>query len=118
MLILRGSALMLSLLMAACSPIRVPGLDDCGTGVAAVLHIGTGLGLIQEAGDTFGFHGDAQVQCPQCGSADVIRIVYGYPTEETLQRAEAGEVRLGGCVVGSCDPNTYCKQCGHEWMQR
>ncbi|MGI6172492.1 MAG: hypothetical protein ACOYI8_01180 [Christensenellales bacterium] len=59
-----------------------------------------------------------EVRCPQCGSENVIEIVYGYPTEEALERAEAGELRLGGCVIGYCDPNRYCKNCEHEWFQQ
>lgn len=76
--------------------------------------------------DVFGGHDryatnafeDAVVACPQCGSVNVIEIVYGYPTEETLIRAEEGEVRLGGCMVGYEDPDKYCINCDAEWLHR
>ena len=114
MIVLRGFALVLALAVATISPLcQVCGLD-------AEVIPGSGGGELTEfirdvnKGSELN---DAVIRCPQCGSEDVIGIVYGYPTEETLERAEAGEVRLGGCVVGYCDPNRYCKSCGYEWRQ-
>jgi hypothetical protein len=39
--------------------------------------------------------------CPQCGSTDAVRIVYGYPTVELFEAEQRGEGSLGGCVVGN-----------------
>jgi hypothetical protein len=54
--------------------------------------------------------------CPQCGSGGhSIPIRYGYPAEETLAKARAGEVYLGGCNVSGNDPGWYCTMCGEKW---
>jgi hypothetical protein len=39
--------------------------------------------------------------CPACGSVDIVRIVYGFPSPDILADAEAGKIHVGGCVVGS-----------------
>lgn len=57
-------------------------------------------------------------KCPDCGSKNVIGIVYGMPSYELFQEAEQGKVKLGGCVVGFDDPEYACKDCGHEWNKR
>jgi hypothetical protein len=50
--------------------------------------------------------------CPTCGSTDmVVPIVYGEPTSETWERAKAGKIGLGGCVVTDNDPAWRCKAC-------
>jgi hypothetical protein len=51
-------------------------------------------------------------ECPRC--RQMIRpvpIVYGYPTSETFEAAEAGKVRLGWCMVGDEDPEFACPAC-------
>lgn len=54
-------------------------------------------------------------RCPKCGSKNTIKILYGMPTKEVFQKAEAGEIKLGGCrkIVGG--PEYYCKDCESEW---
>ena len=47
--------------------------------------------------------------CPECGSENSIPIVYGRPGTELLEKAERGEVWLGGCVPE--DYHYYCKDC-------
>lgn len=54
--------------------------------------------------------------CPMCGAVEVIPVVFGLPGPELVERANRGEVSLGGCmplpdVLGSC------KACGH-WRTR
>lgn len=58
--------------------------------------------------------------CPRCGSTEAIRIVYGYPTSETFEASERGEIRLGGCVIGPESPELECARCGAElpWTSR
>lgn len=53
--------------------------------------------------------------CPECGSANVIPIIYGKPGQELVERAERGEVKLGGCVISRESPFNYCKDCKAEW---
>lgn len=115
MIVLRGFALVLALAVATISPL----CQMCGLDTEVIPGFGGGelTRFIRDVNKGSELNDDAVIRCPQCGSEDVIGIVYGYPTEETLERAKAGEVRLGGCVVDYCDPNRYCKNCGHEWLQ-
>lgn len=54
-------------------------------------------------------------KCPKCGSTKVLKILYGMPTHEVFLKAEAGEVKLGGCCITDSDPEYYCKDCHNEW---
>ncbi|MEN8154415.1 MAG: hypothetical protein ABFR75_10375 [Acidobacteriota bacterium] len=49
--------------------------------------------------------------CPKCGSERVIKIVYGYPLEFMLRQERMGEIKLGGCIQKSTDPELFCKDC-------
>lgn len=54
--------------------------------------------------------------CPQCKKQDeVIRIVYGYPAPETIEKAQRHEIYLGGCIVSDCDPHWFCMRCKIEF---
>ncbi|MCP4229175.1 MAG: hypothetical protein GY771_03385 [bacterium] len=53
--------------------------------------------------------------CPECRSGDVIRMVYGEPSEEMYEAAERGEIGLGGCEISDDNPSYYCKECGYCW---
>ena len=53
--------------------------------------------------------------CPQCGSAEVVPIIYGFPGPELAEESERGKVELGGCVVSDDDPRWCCKRCDHRW---
>ncbi|WP_018350311.1 hypothetical protein [Longispora albida] len=53
--------------------------------------------------------------CPDCGEAS-IPIMYGMPSYEAFQRAEAGELALGGCVVFEDAPRWRCPA-GHVWRE-
>ncbi len=57
------------------------------------------------------------VSCPACGSADVLPIVYGLPEDELLERAERGEVALGGCCVEVGGPDTRCTLCRTDFRR-
>jgi len=54
-------------------------------------------------------------KCPKCGSRSVAPILYGYPTEESINKAHRGELHLGGCIVSGDDPKWSCKECGEKW---
>jgi hypothetical protein len=50
-----------------------------------------------------------KVKCPVCKKhKTVIHIVYGRPGKELQERAERGEVRLGGCVMAEKNIHYYC----------
>jgi ribosomal protein S27E len=57
------------------------------------------------------------VQCPNCGSPDIVPIVYGYPTEKTKIDQSEGKIVLGGCCVSRDNFDMHCKACGHEWKK-
>lgn len=48
----------------------------------------------------FGCSGRVQVEdssrCPECGSQEVLPIVYGLPGSDMLEMSERGEILLGG----------------------
>jgi hypothetical protein len=49
--------------------------------------------------------------CPKCGSnKDVMKIIYGLPSDALMEKANKGLVHLGGCVVSDCSPVYYCKK--------
>jgi hypothetical protein len=47
--------------------------------------------------------------CPKGNTDSIIPIIYGLPTSETGQKAERGEIWLGGCDEDSLSPHWYCK---------
>ena len=58
---------------------------------------------------------DKKYICSECKSDEVVDIVYGYPTDETLQSWFKKDVELGGCIVGEEKPTYKCFKCGHQW---
>src|SRR5690554_2209688 len=54
-------------------------------------------------------------KCPKCGSLNVIKIMYGMPTNEAFLMAEEGKIKLGGCCITDSDPEYFCKDCENEW---
>lgn len=51
--------------------------------------------------------------CPNCGEPlKRVRILYGYPTPEAVERAKRGEVVLAGCLISDDDPTHACAACG------
>jgi hypothetical protein len=54
-------------------------------------------------------------KCPKCGSKNSVKIVYGMPNYELFLEAEAGKVKLGGCVIVEGTPEYFCKDCCNEW---
>ena len=52
-------------------------------------------------------------QCPICLTG---KMLPGYPSADTMTRANKGEVILGGCII---DGNTHqCGRCGHRAVHR
>lgn len=56
----------------------------------------------------FNYSKNYKPQCPHNHSEGIVRIVYGYPTSKTMEKAKKGLVHLGGCMVSNCDPQYYC----------
>jgi len=56
-----------------------------------------------------------ELVCSECGSEDVVPIIYGEPNMELFEAAERGEVCLGGCIIFDDAPNWYCNNCGAQW---
>jgi hypothetical protein len=58
--------------------------------------------------------------CPKCGNDTGIPIVYGLPGPDLMDRAERGEVVLGGCLDMDDNPEWRCMAvgCGTEWKSK
>ena len=56
-----------------------------------------------------------ELRCPECGSTNVVPIVYGLPPPEAGEEAERGEIVLGGCCVMDDSSTRHCRDCEHEW---
>ena len=52
--------------------------------------------------------------CPECGG-ELIPIVWGFPHEGLLRKAERDEIFLGGCCIPPNPPNYHCKKCDKEF---
>lgn len=58
-------------------------------------------------------------KCPECGSAKVAEILYGFPdvpTPEIREKLAKGELVFGGCVLSPDGHNArwQCVDCGVE----
>lgn len=57
-----------------------------------------------------------EIKCPNCNEK-LIRIVYGLPGNELMEKAKKGEVCLGGCIVLENSPKYYCKKCKRKYFE-
>jgi hypothetical protein len=59
--------------------------------------------------------------CPACGSSAVVRIGYGFPGADMWDAADAGTIRLGGCVIVDRDAwsdRWHCWPCAdQQWLE-
>ena len=53
--------------------------------------------------------------CPECGSGDIIPILYGMPALSARKREEEGKLYLGGCCITEDDPKWHCKKCATQF---
>jgi hypothetical protein len=53
-------------------------------------------------------------KCPACGAENLVRIVYGMPSADLFEKAEAGLIALGGCCVTADDPSWRCMSCNTD----
>ena len=53
-------------------------------------------------------------KCPKCGSEKVLKIEYGLPGDEMMDR---DDIYLGGCCIDEDNKNNewHCKKCHWEW---
>lgn len=55
-------------------------------------------------------------RCPACGDGTLRPIVYGLVRDAKLrEKADRGEVVLGGCQVGQNSPDWECPSCGKRF---
>ena len=54
-------------------------------------------------------------QCPDCGSKNTVKIVYGAASTALYRKAEAGLIRLGEGEEAADSPEYYCNDCKYEW---
>ncbi|MFC9896588.1 hypothetical protein ACFVMC_23120 [Nocardia sp. NPDC127579] len=52
--------------------------------------------------------------CPRCG-ADGVPIIYGFPSAAVMRKVEAGQARMGGCVITGSEPRWACPACDQRW---
>ena len=55
-------------------------------------------------------------KCPHCGGK-VVPIIYGEPRNEVFEKADRGEVVLGGCGITAHMPQWQCTGCGHQFIR-
>jgi len=57
--------------------------------------------------------------CPECGSTDIARIVYGLPTAAMRARHAGEKVSFGGCLCwgDERDPQFACRRCHTRFGQ-
>lgn len=55
--------------------------------------------------------------CPECGSRNVAKILWGLPLfrDELEAELDAGRIVLGGCDVSDFDADWRCNVCGCEF---
>jgi len=73
-----------------------------------------------------GYESNESITCPQCGSLNVVPIVYGSPTAIAQTEWENGVIHIGGSPSlvlqkqGNREflANCYCKGCSHKWDEK
>lgn len=62
----------------------------------------------------------ANIKCPNCGSTDTARILYGYPveSEELRKDLEDKKVHLGGCVIEDETIDRHCNICDTDFRSK
>ena len=56
------------------------------------------------------------MKCPECGSENIIPIVYGISSDELLEDFNAEKVAIGGWCIREAIPTLRCKDCGHPFQ--
>src|SRR5699024_7236769 len=58
---------------------------------------------------------DKSQTCENCGSPNIVTIIYGNPSPQLMEEYKQGKVQLGGCDIAPWNPKWHCKNCLHEW---
>ncbi len=53
----------------------------------------------------------AERACDLCGESPAIPVAYGLPSQDLMERAERGDVLLGGCEIDDAKPHHLCARC-------
>ncbi len=55
--------------------------------------------------------------CPNCGTEDVARIIYGKPalTRQIMEGLKSGKIVSGGCMVQTGAPQWRCNHCNSDF---
>jgi len=56
-----------------------------------------------------------KISCPECGSGDIVPILYGMPGPEMASEVEEGRAVMGGCVIDEDAPMWLCRECNHKF---
>jgi hypothetical protein len=56
------------------------------------------------------------IHCSKCKSAATIPIVYGKPTDATIEAGQHGLIHMAGCVIDDERINRHCKACGCDFI--
>lgn len=54
-------------------------------------------------------------QCPDCGSKNILKIIYGNSSSAIYRKAEAGIIKLGDGDEEVDSPEYFCNDCEYEW---
>ena len=54
------------------------------------------------------------MKCNNCNT-DMTPFVYGFPGLDLMDKADAGEIILGGCGIGEYQPTHYCNVCQEQY---
>lgn len=76
--------------------------------------------LAEVFADNFDFDLDAFPNCPDCGSNEVARMLYGKPalSRKILTGLESGKLISAGCVVHGGAPEWHCQKCLTDFGNR
>jgi hypothetical protein len=56
---------------------------------------------------------DRRPTCPKC-NIPMLVIVYGLPSDATIERYKRGKIALGGCIIHNDNPEYQCPECGYQ----
>ncbi len=68
--------------------------------------------ITDQLDDFLGFK--EKVKCPNCGD-ELVEIVYGRPTKETVEQAKQKKLYLGSCMNGIA--KYHCYGCGKNYNE-
>ncbi len=55
-------------------------------------------------------------KCPKCNK-ELVKIVYGMPDVDMIEKAKKREIFLGGCVIEDFQPKYHCNNCKKSYSE-